>query len=103
MWEWETIPRALALVGCAFALWILALDGYRFRKTMNIKTQDHWLALSVWVFIGGLGAVEAITRGLSIGPTGVLKLLAVALTLRALLRTGEVVAERKQAPWKREE
>lgn len=100
---WELLLRILNATGCLFALWILGLDAYRYRKTWNIKTQDHWLALVVWVVVGMSGAIEALMRGLSVGPTTVLKLLAVAITLRALLRKGEVVAERKQSPWRKED
>lgn len=101
--DWEVAIRLLNVVGCVFAFWILGLDARKYRKSWNIKTQDHWLALSAWVLVGLVGALEAIARGVSIGPTSPVKMLAVALTLRALLRKGEVTAVRKQAPWKKEE
>ena len=101
--DWELALRAVNIAGCLFALWILGLDAYRLRQNWNLKTQDHWLALAMWVLVGFTGAVEGLLRGIDIGPTTMLKLLAVALTLRALLRKGEVTATRNQAPWKKED
>lgn len=103
MEHWELFFRLVNVVGCLFALWILGQDFRKYRKSWNVKTQDHWLALVAWVIVGFSGAIEAISRGISVGPTTPIKWLAVAVTLRALLRKGEVVAERKQAPWKKED
>lgn len=100
--SWELAFRCLNAVGCLVALWILFQDWRHFRPSWNIKTQDHWLALVMWTLVGLTGAIEAMSRGLDIGPTAPAKMLAVAVTLRALLRKGNVEASRKQAPWKKE-
>lgn len=98
----ELTLRVVNAAGCVLALWILADGARRQRGTWNVKTQDHWLALFGWVFLGFIGAIEAISRGLAVGPTSVGKLLVVAITLRAILRSGNVAATRPQVPWKKD-
>lgn len=103
MFDWELALRLLNASLCVLALWILGVGAFRKRGTWNVKTTDHWQALFGWVFLGLCGAIEAVARGISVGPSSILKLLVVAITLRALFRAGEVRAERGNLPWKKEE
>lgn len=102
MLEWENILRVANSTGCLIALWLLAITARNQYKSWSDKTQDHWWALFIWVFIGMEGAVESLILQTTPGPRIILQTLAVALTLRALTREGELRAN-SEKPWKKEE
>jgi hypothetical protein len=102
MLEYHVLLRVITALGCLFALWILGVGAFRQSSEWNGKTIDVWTAFFGWVFLGFVGAVEALYRGLSAGPSSILKLLVVAITIRALLRYGSVKTDNRGKPWKKD-
>lgn len=57
-----------------------------------MKTRDHWWALTGWCFASMYGTIELMLSKVEGGSRQIVISLVVALTLRALLRSGELRA-----------
>lgn len=84
--------RIFCFLGCTYSLFILATSRFRQWDEWTVKTQDHWYALTGWVFACMYGVIELILQGNEGGSRLIVTSLVVALTLRALLRKGELKA-----------
>ena len=84
--------RIFCFVGCAFSLFLLSTARFRQWDEWTIKTKDHWYALTGWVFTCMYGVVELLLNNVEGGSRLIITSLVVALTLRALLRSGELKA-----------
>lgn len=84
--------RIFCILGCAWSLLLLSTARYRQWQSWNVKTRDHWWALTGWCFASIYGTVELLTNNVDGGSRQIVISLVVALTLRALLRSGELKA-----------
>jgi hypothetical protein len=84
--------RIFCIGGCALSLLLLSTARFRQWDDWSVKTQDHWWALAGWCFVGIYGTVELLVSEVQGGSRLIVSALVVALTLRALLRTGELKA-----------
>lgn len=83
------VNSAVAIV----CLVLLALAFKKQRKTWNTKTHDHWWALSGWVFLAAYAAIENLVLDNPGGSRVLVQSLVIALTVRALLRRGNITAK----------
>lgn len=84
--------RIFCFLGCAYSLLLLSTARFRQWKDWTVKTRDHWWALTGWVFACMYGVIELLTRNVDGGSRLIVTSLVVALTLRALIRSGELKA-----------
>lgn len=91
--DWWMILRILILVGCTVCGLMLSTARFRQWDDWTVKTKDHWWALSGWVFVSFYGVIENIVQGNPGGSRLIVLALVVALTLRALFRSGELRAD----------
>lgn len=88
--DWVLLARVIAIALCALCGVFLSTSRYRQWSTWSPKTQDHWWALCGWTFLGAYDTLENLVRDEPAGGRLVVLYLVAALTLRALLRSGEV-------------
>lgn len=84
--------RIFCFIGSAYSLFLLSTARFRQWKGWTVKTKDHWYALTGWVFACMYGVVELLLKDVDGGSRLIVTSLVVALTLRALLRSGELRA-----------
>lgn len=84
--------RIFCFLGCAYSLLLLSTARFRQWNDWTVKTKDHWWALTGWVFACGYGVIELLVKEVDGGSRLIVTSLVVALTLRALLRSGELRA-----------
>lgn len=89
---WDLL-RIACVIGCCFCGLLLSSARFKQWNEWTTKTQDHWWALGGWVFVGAYGTVENIIQGNPGGSRLIVLALVIALTLRALLRPGELRAQ----------
>lgn len=83
--SWDVTLRAVNVVGCLVALYLLARAALQQWPTWNFKTQQHWWALFGWVALCVEGSIESVILDAPPGPRTVITTLVIAWTLRALL------------------
>lgn len=84
--------RIFCIVGCTYSLFLLSTARFRQWSDWTVKTKDHWWALTGWCFASIYGTIELLLSGVDGGSRQIVISLVVALTLRALLRSGELRA-----------
>lgn len=84
--------RLACIVACAVCGILLSSARFRQWPEWTQKTRDHWWALAGWTFFGAYGSIESIVQGNPGGSRIIVLTLICALTLRALLRSGELRA-----------
>ncbi len=87
------VVRLVAIALCAVCGVLLSTARFRQWDNWNAKTQDHWWALCGWVFLGAYDTIENIVQNNAVGSRLVVLLLVAAVTLRALLRSGDLTAK----------
>ena len=90
--EFWLLLRIFCIIGCAWSLLLLSTARFRQWSEWSVKTKDHWWALTGWCFASIYGTVELLTNNVDGGSRQIIITLVVALTLRALLRSGELKA-----------
>lgn len=88
--DWWLLLRYVDVLGCAACGLILTTSRFRYWGEWNVKTRDYWWALCGWTFFGAFDAIENVIRNDPAGSSLIIRSLVIALTLRALLRVGDV-------------
>lgn len=101
--DWWMVMRIACLVGCTVCGLLLSTAKFHQWDEWSPKTQDHWWALAGWTFVGFYGTIENMIQHNRGGSRLIVLTLVIALTLRALLRSGElraqsVIESRKKDP-----
>lgn len=86
------ILRMFCIAGCGYSMLLLATARFRQWNDWSVKTKDHWWALTGWCFASMYGTIELLLMRVDGGSRQIVITLVVALTLRALLRSGELKA-----------
>lgn len=86
------VLRIVCLIGCLASLYLLSTSRFRQWAEWTPKTKDHWWALTGWTFVGVYGIIEQLAQKNEGGSRLIVLTLVVLLTLRALLRSGELKA-----------
>ena len=89
---WWDALRNLCILGCVVNGLLLSTARFRQWDEWSDKTREHWWALSGWVFFGAYASIESLVTHVPGGSRIIVLLLIIALTLRALLRDGQLHA-----------